>query len=288
MVPVVNIIKLESLLSDFFHLTRIRITIFNENFEEIIAYPSTIAPPCKLIRTDKDAEKNCICSDRNACKMAKGKKSTYIYRCHAGFTEAITPIQLSDIIIGYLFFGHIFSYTNRENGYQNIQKLCAKYKINIADLLYACDDQSMLSKEYILSASRIMETISTYLCYKNIVLLRQQELPIQIDAFINTHLAEKLTIKNICDYFQIGKTQLCEIAKCSYGRGLASHIRNLRIKHAKKLLLENPDIQIFEIASLCGFDDYNYFINLFKRLTNMTPKQYQRTANQDYLNIQHK
>ena len=136
MVPVFNIIKLEPFLKDFFNLTSIRITIFNENFEEIIAYPSSIAPACKLLRTDIGAAKNCVCNDQDACKMAKSKRSTYIYRCHAGFTEAITPIQLCNIVVGYLFFGHIFSYTNRENGYLNISKCCSKYKINLIELNY--------------------------------------------------------------------------------------------------------------------------------------------------------
>lgn len=282
MISSFNIVKLESLLKDFYNLTHIRITVFNENFKELIAYPFTIAQPCQMIRTNPVAAENCIQCDRNACQVAKKQKTPYIYQCHAGFTEAISPIRMGNIVIGYLFFGHVFSYKDRSEGYQNILLLCKNYQIDADALLKACDSQPMVSKDYILSASRLLEAVASYLCFERMVTLRQQELPVQIDIYINEHLSEKLSIQDICDHFQIGKTQLCELAKRSYGKGIAAHIRDLRIDYAKELLLIDPDIRISDVASLCGFDDYNYFIDLFKRTTGLSPKHYQHMAGQDY------
>ena len=46
MISTFDITKLNALLKDFYNLTQIRITIFDENFHELAAYPENIAPFC--------------------------------------------------------------------------------------------------------------------------------------------------------------------------------------------------------------------------------------------------
>ncbi|MDD6547578.1 helix-turn-helix transcriptional regulator, partial [Blautia massiliensis (ex Durand et al. 2017)] len=65
-----------------------------------------------------------------------------------------------------------------------------------------------------------------------------------------------------------------EIAKQNYGTGIAEHIRILRMEKAKQLL-EDRSLPLAEIASQCGYKDYNYFITVFKRTVGVTPKKYQ-------------
>ncbi|MDD7740411.1 MAG: PocR ligand-binding domain-containing protein, partial [Lachnospiraceae bacterium] len=269
---------LESFLKDFYNITQIRITMFDENFNELVSYPHNIASACRIIRTDSRALSACMRCDREACQKVKNQHSSYIYRCHAGLTEAISPIRMGNIVIGYLFFGHVFPYTDRETGYRTILQNCAEYQIDHQQLLEACAEMPSISKDYILSASRLLEAVASYLCLERMVVLKQQSLPIQIDRYITEHLKDDLSIEDICEHFQIGKTQLCDIAKHTYGKGIASQIRCLRIQRAKELLDENPASQIADIAYECGFNDYNYFISLFKKMTGMTPKQYQKSA----------
>ena len=88
--------------------------------------------------------------------------------------------------------------------------------------------------------------------------------------FVMKDLVEKA---GIAEKFEIGKTQLYEIAKKNYGIGIAEHIRFLRIEKAKRLLEDN-NLPLAEIASLCGFKDYNYFITVFKRVVGISPKKY--------------
>jgi two-component system response regulator YesN len=42
-------------------------------------------------------------------------------------------------------------------------------------------------------------------------------------------------------------------------------------------LLENTSLKTYEIAEKCGYNDANYFSAIFKRTTNMTPREYART-----------
>lgn len=274
MISSFDLTKLSSLLEDFYNLTRIRITVFDDAFHELAAYPSEVAPFCQIIRSDKTGDRECHLCDRNACEIAAKRRTLYTYQCHAGLTESIAPIIVGNIVIGYLMFGHVFSYPSHEAGWERIRELCKHYAINLQDLKMACWRQPVIAESYISSASHIMQAVASYLCMERMVSLHRQELPVQIDEYISIHYTEELDAASLAEHFQIGKTQLYEIARQSYGIGIAEHIRNLRIGKAKQLLTEQPELSLAEIATNCGFNDYNYFITVFKRVVGVPPRAY--------------
>lgn len=269
-----NLDKLRSLLIDFYHMTGIRITVFDDTFHELAAYPEQIADICRIIRSDPEAAARCHYCDEQACKTAAKNRRLYTYQCHAGLTESITPIILGNIVIGYLFFGHVFAYPSPMEGWERIHQCCENYRIDMQALKAASMQQPLITPDYISSASHIMQAVAAYLCMDRMVSLHRQELPVQIDEYIQTHFTENLNATQLAKRFGIGRTQLYEIARQSYGVGIAEHIRNLRIEKAKRLLSDQPSLSLAEISSQCGFHDYNYFITVFKRLVGMPPKAY--------------
>lgn len=276
MISSFDLTRLNSLLKDFYNLTHIRITVFDNAFHELAAYPEQIAPFCRIIRADPCGEKECSLCDENACKIAARRHSPYTYRCHAGLTESIAPLYLGNIVIGYLLFGHVFSYPSYETGWAQIETLCKNYQVDMEALKSACLMQPLISKDYILSASHILEAVASLLCLERMVTLKRQELPVQIDEYISMHFADKLDAQTLCRQFHIGRTRLYEISKQSYGVGIAEHIRALRIEKAKKLLADS-DLPLAEIAAQCGFPDYNNFITVFKRMVGVPPKTYAKS-----------
>lgn len=274
MLSTFDIKKLNSLLEDFYNMTHIRITVFDDAFLEITSYPPQVASCCQIIRSCKEGADLCHACDRAACEMVARSRSLYTYQCHAGLTESIAPIIVGNIVIGYLFFGHVFSYPDHESGWMEISSCCKDLDISMAQLKKACHKQPLIPKDYIASASHIMQAVSSFLCMERMVSLRQQELPVQIDDFIQKHFTEDLDAPEIARHFGIGKTRLYEISKQNYGMGIAEYIRKLRIEKAKSLLMDEPDLSLDEIAARCGFSDYNYFITVFKRLVGLPPKTY--------------
>lgn len=277
-----NLTRLNSLLKDFYTITRIRITVFDDSLHELISYPREIAPICQLLRSDKHAYSACMHCDAVACETVVGRHSSYTYQCHAGLTESIMPLYLGNIVIGYLLFGHVFSYASHEEGWKNIKELCKNYQVDMEQLKQACWERPLISAEYITSASHILQAVASYLCLERMAILKNKELPVQIDEYIMKHYTEDIDVQSICRHFKIGKTSLYDIAKQNYGMGIAEHIRALRIEKAKELLIANPEMNISEIASRCGFDDYNYFITMFKRVVGMPPRRYRLTRQNEY------
>lgn len=274
MISTYNLEKLNRLLKDFYTLTKIRITVFSDHFEEITSYPEERALFCQQLRCDKEALQQCRLCDLDACQKASKRNSTYIYRCHAGLYEAIAPIIMGNIVIGYLFFGHIFSYPSHEEGWAQIRRLCGNYHTDLEQLRQSCLELPIVPHDYISAASHLLKAVASYLCVERMTYLRQETLPLQIDEFITEHLTETLDAETICKHFQIGKTYLYKISSQSYGTGIAEHIRSLRIEKAKSLLVDQPELSIDTVAEMCGFQDYNYFITVFRKKTGLPPRQY--------------
>ncbi|MBO4979538.1 MAG: PocR ligand-binding domain-containing protein, partial [Clostridia bacterium] len=110
MVSVFNLKELEHLLEDFYRITQIRITVFDDQFQEIVSYPDSRPNFCQMIRSCEEGRKACAKCDADACAYAARQNKTHIYRCHAGLTEAIMPLHVGKVLVGYLLFGHVFAY----------------------------------------------------------------------------------------------------------------------------------------------------------------------------------
>jgi len=266
--------KLQDALKDFYTVTHIRITVFDEQFNELAAYPEEIAPICRIIRKDQAAAAACHACDARACETAAKRLSPYTYTCHAGLTESIMPLVLGRIPVAYLFFGHVFAYPSHEDGYKAICSHCRDYKLDECKLKAACDDAPLMTREYIESASHLLQAVASYLALDRMNLLKYEPLPLQIDEYIQKHFAEDVSIPRLCEEFDIGKTALCRLAQVNYGCGIAQYVRTLRIRHAKTLLKNHPEMSISEVAEACGYPDYNYFMTVFRRETGTTPRKY--------------
>ena len=270
--------KLSPLFEDFYTLTGIHISLFNEKYEEIFPYPRELPSLCRLIRTDHRAALRCQGCDREACRTAAKKHNIHFYQCHAGLMEACTPIYSGEIIVGYIIVGNIFVYPDHETGWKTIRELCKEYPIDPEALKAACLERPILTRQYVFAACHILEAIASYVCNERMAILKKGNLHTRINEYILSHLTEDLSVSVLCSHFSIGKTYLYEITNSTYGVGVAEHIRRLRMEKARQLLSEHADWPISEIAASCGFRDYNYFIASFKKETGLSPRQYRKQA----------
>ena len=60
------------------------------------------------------------------------------------------------------------------------------------------------------------------------------------------------------------------------GESPKAFISAIQMERAAKLLLDNPDMPVSRVASLCGYDETNSFGRCFKRAYGMTPSQYRQ------------
>lgn len=271
----INSQKLEELLKHFYTLTKIHIAVFDDKFREIAIYPKTRSAYCRILRSSPQAGEECASCDREACQKSRQEHKMITYRCHAGLTETVTPIMHEKAVMGYIMLGQLLQTESYEKSWAALEPALSKYPVDLAALKTAYFKKRSYSSEKIIAAAKIMEACSGYIYLSRIIVLKEDALAAKLEKYISDHLNEPLNADLLCRELCISKTRLYELSEHSYGTGIAQHIRDLRIERAK-LLLEESDKKIGEIADLCGFTDYNYFTKVFKRATGLTPREHRK------------
>ncbi len=270
-----DIANIEKLLESFYKLTRIRLVMFDANFNKVAEYPSRDCEFCTLIKSDASAAAKCRESDRYTLSECSKSGKLYFHECHTGLAEIATPIHYGNIIIGYLMFGQVQRHKDKEKHWQEVKARCQDYDIDNSALKNAYLMRRYLNSEQILAASQILEACAGYLWLKRYVSLRENTLVQSIDDYLNSHLDSDLSVTALCEHFHIGRSKLYSIIKEVYGKGIEQLTRELRVTKAKELLL-STDMAVSNVAAAVGFGDYNYFIKVFKKEVGTTPARFKK------------
>lgn len=125
-----------------------------------------------------------------------------------------------------------------------------------------------------------MQICASYIWLDHMVQKREHSAAFQAARYIEESYAQNLTIYKICSELNIGKTKLCNDVKTTYHMTVLDLITQKRIEAAKSYLC-STDYSINEIAQLCGINDYNYFIKIFKKHTGITPYKFRKNSSAD-------
>jgi len=95
----------------------------------------------------------------------------------------------------------------------------------------------------------------------------------RVIAYVDEHLAEKLTLARVASHLHMSPGFLSRRFKQCVGMGFREHLIHRRIMEARKLLA-GTDQKIAAVARDVGFDDVSTFNRDFKLLTDVTPSAY--------------
>jgi AraC-like DNA-binding protein len=98
----------------------------------------------------------------------------------------------------------------------------------------------------------------------------------ELSHYIQTHLNEALTIKNVTSGMYISRAQFARRMREATGKTFVQFLTDYRIAEAKVLLHES-DWTITTIAGFLGFRSNNYFQRVFRRATGQTPGGYRES-----------
>lgn len=93
--------------------------------------------------------------------------------------------------------------------------------------------------------------------------------------YINVNFADIHSIEQIANHFYISKYHLCRVFKNAMNITVIDYLNNIRIKNACDYLI-NTDKGVLEISQLCGFNSSEYFSNVFKKFTTLSPSEYRK------------
>ena len=97
----------------------------------------------------------------------------------------------------------------------------------------------------------------------------------RIHEYLLEHLADRVTIEDLSKQFLMNPTTLKKVFKDVYGMSIAAHMKQHRMEHAARLLLETND-SIAQIAFAVGYESQSRFTNTFKETYGMLPSIYRK------------
>lgn len=102
----------------------------------------------------------------------------------------------------------------------------------------------------------------------------------KIQNYIKENFKEDISRKKIANFVSLNPSYLSRLFKKEMGLTLTEYITELRLKEAKKLLIETEKT-ITIIAEEVGYKNYSYFSKIFKEEFGVTPWEYKKNYQKD-------
>ena len=94
-----------------------------------------------------------------------------------------------------------------------------------------------------------------------------------LDLMERNYHDPNLNIDGLANMVGLSVSHMQNIFKTATGHSISSHLRNLRLQRAAKLL-EETELSAGDIAARTGFGNTNYFYTVFKKHFSITPNEY--------------
>lgn len=95
----------------------------------------------------------------------------------------------------------------------------------------------------------------------------------RVIEYVEENYAKDISLETAANAVFLSVPYLSRLFKAEYGTNFNHYLNEVRIRHAKKLLLV-PYSTTSDVALSVGFENPSYFSKVFKRITGLTPRNY--------------
>ena len=212
------------------------------------------------------AEKQDLCTRDDACdanEKASRKLKPFIKKCHAGVTELVVPVISGVQHIGTVFAGPVHLKGEKEK----------------------TSDRSrlpLISRKQLMDFGLVIQMILTNITGAAELITIQDVFDTDYSPrvkhaiqYINTHLDKHLSVSDAAAVVHLSPSRFAHVFSEQTGVSFYRFLINARVQRAKNLL-EYSSLSINRITARTGFCNQNYFSNVFKKVTGLTPTQYRK------------
>lgn len=263
-----NLSDIQSVLNDFYKATNVNISITDSEFNLIYINSYNSKSYCSLIQTTIKGRSLCHCSDIELLKKCKETKKPQQHICHAGLMDMVIPIIHNNEIIGYILMGQLKVDSNYKG--LNVKGI----KVDEKRLKEEFDKLPIVDDNRIESIKNIAIIVAKYLLLGNYIKPKQSMNLESVMKFINENLGEDLSINNISRQTYLSKSLIYSLFKKYLNMTVSEYINKQRILRAKELL-GSTELTIETVSTMVGYTSSSYFSKTFKKITGVSPKQYQ-------------
>jgi len=95
----------------------------------------------------------------------------------------------------------------------------------------------------------------------------------KITSYLTAEIGKKTDLEKMAKHFMVSKSYLSKKTKELTGHSVQILHERLKIEQAKNMLLTN-EFDFYSISNMLGFSNQNYFSNVFKKNTGLSPKNW--------------
>lgn len=92
-------------------------------------------------------------------------------------------------------------------------------------------------------------------------------------AYMERNYVQDIKLEDIAKLFSYNSAYLGKVFKKVTGDSFNNVLNSIRIKNAKKLLLES-DLKVYQISDMVGYSNTDYFYTKFKKHVGLSPKEF--------------
>ena len=95
------------------------------------------------------------------------------------------------------------------------------------------------------------------------------------------YLYKDFKLMDVGRVLPLNRSYLSRVFNEGFNQNFSDVIRIYRINHAKEILLEHPNMTLFNVAERCGFASDSTFIRAFQKVTGVTPKRFREQIGEE-------
>ncbi|OCT15756.1 hypothetical protein A8709_16110 [Paenibacillus pectinilyticus] len=105
--------------------------------------------------------------------------------------------------------------------------------------------------------------------------IHKKQIITDVIRMLESDLNQSFDLNELSNKVGLNPSYLCKLFKKETNKTITDYVTDQRMKKAKHILEDYPDVKMYEVGSLVGYEDPVYFTKLFKKTVGMTPKEYQ-------------
>jgi len=98
-----------------------------------------------------------------------------------------------------------------------------------------------------------------------------------ITQLLGSNIYGKISVSDICRKLNFSRTYISARFKQTLGMTINEYMTKLKIEEAKTLIREEKH-SISQISEMLCYDNPHYFSRVFKKVTNMSPREYKESV----------
>ena len=281
--------EIKEMLIQFHNATGIRVGVHDPNMEILSEYPVKSQnfdemSFCDVMRTlSPTMAEKCRNCDLRALEQVKTLKHTYVYKCHAGFTEAIIPILSHGELISVLMMGQISATKLKDSDFYRIVSQTKEIDPDLCDpimrkiLLTSFDGIKQMELKQFSAFAYLLEMCAQSIYDNRWIRCEEKTIIEDFKEFVKKNIYNDISISDAAQALKISRSHLSRIIQNEEKTNFTNYVLDRKIEVAQKLL-ETTTMSVKEIAAELKFNEPTYFMRVFKNKTGQTCSAYRKST----------